>query len=633
MVAKGKRARPRKPSHAISNPDSAAEMADPPVSSGGPKFRIVAGRGLGERPSPGTSAGSPLPQDMKAPMMSATAMHMQHQQLPQQMQPQQMPMQAGPTTSVASGTGVVVQMNQPPQTSQASNAQPLPTSDSQGMVTKCVRFFKTLIQLSQQPEQQQPSQNPQQTAHLVKELVSTLVFGQMPAEEFTTRLQSALKSQAQPHLLPFLHKTLPYLRAAMRSGEVTIEGVVPPPGMMVPPQQQIEATSPQQPVHMQMQHQQHIIAQQQPSSQQTPQHIHSQPIQVQVVQQQQHAYQMHEPSNQMEQKPMQMHAHSQMGMQQSQPQQIVLPHSQHQQMPMVSQQIPMGHQLHQQQQVQAEHQQTSQGMMYAPQSQSVSVVSVPMQEHQEQKMIVKEEFHPTPMERTDSAAAGELMDETPAPHAEEEMLVRQLQEGALDSALLRPPDIMSRITQCMNEMCYVDEEVLVLISDAAEYRLREVIGELAILAEHRMDPLRLNPNYGPIDDTRRQLRFLEDIDRQQEEQRENREKEALIRMSKSKGIAKDTIERAKEMQRADAEAKRNRDANAAAIAALSSGSKVSRPKWEQVSGGGVTGASHRPRTVRVNIRDLQVLVNKDTRFRRSPLLYKLALSGPPSESL
>ncbi|KIH50881.1 hypothetical protein ANCDUO_19036 [Ancylostoma duodenale] len=89
---------------------------------------------------------------------------------------------------------------------------------------------------------------------------------------------------------------------------------------------------------------------------------------------------------------------------------------------------------------------------------------------------------------------------------------------------------------------------------------------------------RLNPNYGPIDDTRRQLRFLEDIDRQQEEQRENREKEALIRMSKSKGIAKDTIERAKEMQRADAEAKRNRDANAAAIAALSSGSKVSRPK-------------------------------------------------------
>lgn len=62
------------------------------------------------------------------------------------------------------------------QTSQSNTPQPLPTSDSQGMVTKCVRFFKTLIQLSQQPEQQQPSQNPQQTAHLVKELVSVGVF-------------------------------------------------------------------------------------------------------------------------------------------------------------------------------------------------------------------------------------------------------------------------------------------------------------------------------------------------------------------------------------------------------------------------------------------------------------------------
>ncbi|ETN81500.1 hypothetical protein NECAME_08468, partial [Necator americanus] len=557
----------------------------------GPKFRIVAGRGLGERPSPGTSVSghSPLPQEVKPnPMMSQVSVHMQHPQHQQPMQSQpQMVMQGAPPSSIAPGGGMQVQMGQS-QNPQSSAQQPIPTSDSQGMVTKCVRFFKTLIQLSQQPEQQQPSQNPQQTAHLVKELVSTLVFGQMPAEEFTTRLQSALKSQAQPHLLPFLHKTLPYLRAAMRSGEVTIEGVVPPPGMMVPPAPQIEAASPQQQVHMQMQPQQHMMtAQQQPTSQQAPQHLHPQSIQ-------------------------------QMGMQQAQ--QVVLPHSQHQQMPMV-QQIQMGHQQPSQQMV-SERQPTPQ-MMYAPTSGAVSVV--PIQDHNEQAAA---------MDRTDSAAAGEPMDESSTQHAEEEMIqVRQLQEGALESALLRPPDIMSRITQCMNEMCYVDEEVLVLISDAAECRLREIIGELAILAEHRMEPMRLNPNYGPIDDTRRQLRFLEDIDRQQEEQRENREKEALIRMSKSKGIAKDTIERAKEMQRADAEAKRNRDANAAAIAALSSGSKVSRPKWDQAGSSGVSGTVHRPRTVRVNLRDLHILVNKDSRFRRSHLVHKLALSGPPSESL
>lgn len=63
-------------------------------------------------------------------------------------------------------------------------------------------------------------------------------------------------------------------------GEVTIEGVVPPQGMMVQPTQQMEAPSPQQQqVHMPMQHQQHIVTQQQPPSQ-AQQHIHAQPVRV-----------------------------------------------------------------------------------------------------------------------------------------------------------------------------------------------------------------------------------------------------------------------------------------------------------------------------------------------------------------
>lgn len=85
---------------------------------------------------------------------------------------------------------------------------------------------------------------------------------------------------------------------------------------------------------------------------------------------------------------------------------------------------------------------------------------------------------------------------------------------------------------------------------------------------------RIPENYVAIDDVKRQLRFLEDLDRQEEELRESREKESLIRMSKNKNSGKETIEKAKEMQRQDAEAKRNRDANAAAIAALSSNKTV-----------------------------------------------------------
>lgn len=51
-----------------------------------------------------------------------------------------------------------------------------------------------------------------------------------------------------------------------------------------------------------------------------------------------------------------------------------------------------------------------------------------------------------------------------------------------------------------------------------------------------------------IDDTRRQLRFVEELERLEYERRENREKEALIRLSKTKGKDKDTlVEKAKQV--------------------------------------------------------------------------------------
>lgn len=77
------------------------------------------------------------------------------------------------------------------------------------------------------------------------------------------------------------------------------------------------------------------------------------------------------------------------------------------------------------------------------------------------------------------------------------------------------------------------------------------------------------------------------------------------------------------MQRADAEAKRNRDANAAAIAALSSKSNKPRfvllyifsfqlHRWDNptasAAGGGHTV---RVKTIRVNLRDLQAFANND----------------------
>jgi hypothetical protein len=85
------------------------------------------------------------------------------------------------------------------------------------------------------------------------------------------------------------------------------------------------------------------------------------------------------------------------------------------------------------------------------------------------------------------------------------------------------------------------------------------------MAEHRNDPLRLNSSYKQIgrvflanrkikninilfeDDPRRQLRFVEDIDKSANAKREASEKEALLKLTKSKGKDKDTREKVKEV--------------------------------------------------------------------------------------
>ncbi|CAI4221135.1 unnamed protein product [Auanema sp. JU1783] len=489
----------------------------PPPSMNTPRFRLVPAGRIDRTPV----SQSPHLSDMRTPDLRPPSMQ---------------------TTPVTQGNSVHVVPSTPVNHHVTMRTRAPSTTPEQGdeVITKCVRFFRTLISLSQQPDQQGSGRN---TAAAVNELVTNVIFGDMVPEEFTRKLQEALQSQAQPHLLPFLERTLPTLRAAISNGEVVIDGINPPAGFI--------PNNPNNPMH-------HVS---------TP--VSGIPVSRGPTQLYQHQTPRSTPN---------MHPQSvqHVQIQQVPPQQV---HQVHQPPPQAAQQTP--------QQVPDLHQN-------------------PRVEH---------------------------MDDEPIPQADDEVIqVRQLQESALKASILRPEDIMKKITQRMNEACYVEEEVLTLISDATEYRLREILGELSVLAEHRVDPLRLNNNYGQVDDTRRQLRFLEDVDRQQEEQRETREKEALIRMSKGKGIAKDTIERAKEMQRADAEAKKNRDANAAAIAALS-GSKSSRPKWDQVGSSG-SSSIVRPRTVRVNIRDLHALFNNDPLCLRTHLIHKLALcGGPQSDSI
>lgn len=536
-----------------------------PPSSGGPRFRIVPGPMIGESPR-STSRNPTLTSSASTPAFSSQYNGNQddrsqsNQGTPQQQQQHQQqqisvaqvrqPVQyvvvsqgggAVPMNEINGNVSVmpVMVQQQPPQQQQQQQPQPQPQqqqshaaptqnatrtsnpAEQASMVSKCARFFKTLIHLSQQPDQQQG----QQTAHRVTELVKLVIYGSMPPEDFTGRLQEALRSQAQPHLLPFLQKTLPALRAALQNGEVVIEGIEPP--------QQSQPGTPSQPAEVQ--------------------------------------------------------------------QQTQWDNSQHH---------------------------VNNENVYVRQNGPPSVSGM-------QQMIITSQ--PITVVKTVDTSGEESQVET-AEVLTSENEVRLLPADHSAYRLLNGDVISRKIQRALPDSGPAHDDVVTLISHAAEYRLRGILTQLSVIAEHRLEPLRNHPFYKTIDDTRRQLRFIEDLDRREWERNEHREKEALIRLSKSKGRDKDSlVEKAKQLQRADQEAARNRDANAAAIAALG-GTKTVKRTWtdannpfEQPVSAGLAPPTHRPRTKRVTMRDLQLVLSTDPVARSSPLRFRLSLFNSPND--
>ncbi|XP_059421383.1 transcription initiation factor TFIID subunit 4-like isoform X1 [Carassius carassius] len=141
----------------------------------------------------------------KGPVAAAVAVT-----APQQVQPA-----SGPQ-------GPLTQMPLAPQSAAApAPGAPLVSQEMQENVKKCKNFLATLIKLA---SHNSPSP---ETSRNVKALVQDLLDAKIDPEEFTSRLQSELKSSPQPYLVPFLKKSLPALRLSLLNSQSLAQPLQP----------------------------------------------------------------------------------------------------------------------------------------------------------------------------------------------------------------------------------------------------------------------------------------------------------------------------------------------------------------------------------------------------------------------
>ncbi|XP_031619816.1 transcription initiation factor TFIID subunit 4 isoform X3 [Contarinia nasturtii] len=217
-----------------------------------------------------------------------------------------------------------------------------------------------------------------------------------------------------------------------------------------------------------------------------------------------------------------------------------------------------------------------------------------------------------------------------------ELIGRQIR-SCKDEVFLHLPALQARIRGIMSKHG-LDEpgnEVAVLISHACQERLKNIVEKLAVIAEHRIDIIKIDPRYEITKDVRGQIKFLEELDKAEQKRHEEQEREMLMRAAKSRSKTEDPEQaklkaKAKEMQRAEMEELRQRDANLTALQAIGPRKK---PKLENdttiaaTAGGntlGIGGATVplRPRIKRVNLRDMIFYLEQERDTCRSTMLYK-----------
>ncbi|XP_071175731.1 transcription initiation factor TFIID subunit 4-like isoform X1 [Mytilus edulis] len=212
-----------------------------------------------------------------------------------------------------------------------------------------------------------------------------------------------------------------------------------------------------------------------------------------------------------------------------------------------------------------------------------------------------------------------------------------------DEAFLHHSALQKRVS-CIARKHGLDvtNDVLNLVSHATQERLRDLVEKLATIAEHRIEIYKMNEKFEPSSDVKSQLKFIEELDKIEKKRHEEQEWEKIMKAAKSRSKNEDPEQqkikqKARELQQAENDRMRQKEANLTALAAIGPRKKRKTDAMEAQSAAGSMNLHNgpqssssrqtlsRPRIKRVTLRDLLFLMEEERTLGRSDILYKTFL--------
>ncbi|XP_063837792.1 transcription initiation factor TFIID subunit 4 [Ostrinia nubilalis] len=441
---------------------------------------------------------------------------------------------------------------------------------------KCRNFLANLLDLS--------SKEPKSVEENVRNLIQELIDAQVEPEKFCDRLERLLNASPQPCLIGFLKRSLPLLRQSLVTKELVIEGINPPPA--------------------------HVAFSTIPSLPTPPQPVLATP-------------------NVMQQKPA------------SKPGSSIA----------VLQNIPVQTKINvgkvgKSMTVNSKANFARSGVPSAALSTVLTPGKSLLKDKEKKMQYSSQPFADDKMagddDINDVAAMGgvNLAEESQRILGSTELIGTQIR-SCKDEYLVPTGPLHARLRAAAARHG-LDEpalELAGLLSHAVHERLKNLAEKLAVIAQHRIDLyIKSDSRYEVTQDVKGQLKFLEELDRVDKKRREDSEREILLRAAKSRSKNEDPEQaklkaKAKEMQRAELEELRQREANLTALQAIGPRKKprLDGPGGAGDSGtsahgsGGITGRSQlalRTRLKRINHRDMIFLLEQERDTAHSTMLYR-----------